>query len=301
MKYNIQIILIYLAAGVVACQSLTQVTPPAPEKSPPPVTVKPPDPIPVKIDPIPSPPIVPPKAVASIDDLKAIGGKNSCLSYKWNERGQMPRAFAQGMTIAYARAICNQDRSDVKIVSVPPSGDKRNDVLVQYGFKTAAGLESLRKTYQLLFGLGMWESSGKHCCGKDASQNFNDADSAEAGAFQASYGARSHSPELQKLYIKYLTDKTKCYLDVFSDQVSCTSKDAKSWGSGEGTKFQELSKQCPMFSVEYAAVLSRVYGGSLGEFSTYRDKDAEVRPECEDLLKQIEKFVESSPDICKII
>lgn len=286
MKYNTQILLIYLAAGVLACQSIQKEIPKVVE---PPVIVKP--------EPIPTPP----KETISLDKIKSVAATSACAKYEWNERGLMPKAFIKGMAIAYARSLCNKERSDIKVVSSVPSGDLKNDVLSHYKFQTTVGIESMRKTYQLLFGLAMWESSGKHCCGKDGSQNFDKADEAEAGAFQTSYGARSHSEELTKLFKIYSADKSKCYLDVFSEGVSCTKNDAKSWGSGDGAKFQELSKSCPMFSVEYAAVLSRVYGGSLGEFSTYRRKEAEVRPECEDLLKQIEKLVESSPDICKII
>ncbi len=81
-----------------------------------------------------------------------------------------------------------------------------------------AGVDTLRHSYTLLIGLGMMESSGKYCEGRDVSECFTTADTAEAGLFQTSYGAHIHSPSLGDLFKTYKDgDKSQCLLDVFQD------------------------------------------------------------------------------------
>ncbi len=285
MRHTEKILFIYILAAAISCTNFQ------PKEEPVKPTPKEPIQDPVK-------PKEPPKG---FEDLKLLAANSSCAKYSWKQRGVAPKSYLKGMAIGYARALCNRERSDIKALANSPSGDLLNDVLSHYQFKTAAGIESIRKTHTLLIGLGMWESSGKHCCGKDASQNYDKADEAEAGAFQSSFGPTYRFPILKQMFLDYSKDKSKCYLEVFADQVSCSKSDAKTWGEGLGADFQKLSKSCPMFSLEYAAVLSRVNGGAKGEYSTYRNKDGEYRPECEDMLKQIEKLIEDNKDLCKLL
>ena len=42
-------------------------------------------------------------------------------------------------------------------------------------------------------GLGMRESSGQYCCGRDTSEDNTTADTAEAGLFQMSWNAMSRA------------------------------------------------------------------------------------------------------------
>ena len=62
------------------------------------------------------------------------------------------------------------------------------------------GIDTLRHTYALMIGLGMRESSGAFCTGRDTSQNFNQADSAEAGLFQTSFGVSKVDKTLIELF-----------------------------------------------------------------------------------------------------
>ena len=115
------------------------------------------------------------------------------------------------MTLVFARAVCQPQRPDVQVVSAPVDTSPRNDdalAVYQAQFQAdgmrndAAGVDTLRHSYALLIGLGMMESSGKYCEGRDVSQCFTTADNAEAGLFQTSFGARRFSPVLQELFQK---------------------------------------------------------------------------------------------------
>jgi hypothetical protein len=146
----------------------------------------------------------------------------------------------------------------------------------------------------------MRETSGRYCLGRDLSADFTSASSAEAGLFQTSWGARTKHAELPKLYERYKTSQHSCLLDVFSKGISCSTKDAINWGQDgeEGKNWQNLTKSCPGFATEYAAVLIRVHGGKNGEFGPLRKHKAEIRPECDAMLSKVQKLVKEHPDIC---
>ena len=168
--------------------------------------------------------------------------------------------------------------------------DMKNDV---------AGVDTMRHTFTLLMGLGMRESSGQYCCGRDASATNTSSESAEAGAWQTSYDSKSASAELPKLFEKYKADDSGCLLDVFDEGVTCSAANLKNWGTGvEGLAFQKLEKECPAFAAEYAAVMLRVSGGNKGHYGPLRTKAAEIRPECDDLLHDVQTIVEENPDLC---
>lgn len=248
---------------------------------------------------------------ASVDQIIAIASGSKCASYSWKDRGRAPMAYVRGMSLVFARSVCNLKRPDVEIVAQAKTGNDRTDALSWYdsNFKAlgmtndVASVDTLRHAYALLIGLGMRESSGKHCCGRDMSPgaNFSSADTAEAGLFQASWGARDASAELPKMFERYKADRSRCLLDTFAVEVKCFSSDAKSWGSGDGAEWQSLTKSCPAFAAEYAAVLLRTTGGTRGEFGPLRTKAAEVRSECDAMLREVQAVAESSPEICAVL
>lgn len=235
----------------------------------------------------------------SLSLIKDLASKSACAAYSWKNRGHAPKSYVQGVALVYVRAVCNSDQPIPHLLSLPPKGDMVGDALAWYGVKSD---DYLTQTYALLIGLGMRESSGKHCCGRDMSANFSSADSAEAGAFQASWGARRVSPELTNLFAVYSGAKPpKCFLDVFKQGVSCSSGDAKNWGTGQGQAYQALAKTCPAFATEYASLLVRLLGGTKGEFGPFRTKAAELRPECVSMLSQVKQLVQKNPELCGLL
>lgn len=250
---------------------------------------------------------------SALERIGDIAESSTCASVNWRDRGRAPKAYMRGMALVYARAVCQKDRADVLVVSsasAPPGSlaDKK-DALTWYQPEFAAlgmsnatdGVDTLRHAYTLLIGLGMRESSGRYCVGRDLSANFTTADSAEAGLFQTSFGARTRHSVLPALYQHYKADTSGCFLDAFSKGVSCKASDAKNHGAGEGVQWQQLTNTCPAFSAEYAAVLIRAHGGSKGEFGPLRKKKAELIPACDGMLKKVEDLVRSNPEVCSAL
>lgn len=240
---------------------------------------------------------------------------SACADYYWADRGDAPLAYTRGMGLVFAGALCHLDRSDVQLVAAAKSADTEHDALAWYDAASifsdlgmsndTAGIDTLRHAYTLLIGLGMRESSGEHCCGRDMSADNVTADTAEAGLFQTSYNSHIFSDELDTLYANWKetqnTTPDKCLLDVFSEGVFCSSADWENYGTGEGVLFQDLEKRCPIFAAEYAAVMLRVSGGSKGHYGPLRTRAAEVRPECDAMFAAIQALIEGHPLHCQFL
>lgn len=267
-------------------------------KSPKKVEVVQPAPKPTPVPtPVPEAPSRPAPVSGGIDKIKAIASGSACSRYSFKERGKAPAAYMKGMAVVYAKSLCSKDRSDVVFSSRANTG-KAGDVFNHYGLNPKEGREALRTLYTLMIGLGMRESSGKHCCGRDMSADFAKHDEAETGLFQVSYNSAAASSELNKLYAQYKTNAKGCFLDIFSENVTCSASNWKNWGDGPGVEFQKIQKSCPAFSVEWSAALLRVSGGARGHWGPIRKKEAEMRPECTSMLLEVEKLVDSNPTIC---
>lgn len=257
-----------------------------------------------------------PSGGVGVSALRGIATRSQCARHNWLHRAVAPRSYIEGVALVYARSVCNPDRADVKVVSATAEG---NDALAHYkalfdaaGMRNdTAGVDTLRHSYVLLIGLGMMESSGKFCEGRDVSQCFVKAENAEAGLFQTSFGARRHSPALEGLIGTYTASSQTCMLDVFKGSISCPIRKSHNSacpnatsdiaGSGPGADWQKLTKTCPAFATEYGAVVMRKNGGARGEFGPIRRREAEIRPECDSMLKQVQDFVEQHREVCSAL
>ncbi|MBK7397761.1 MAG: SH3 domain-containing protein [Myxococcales bacterium] len=258
----------------------------------------------------PTPPPAPTPGSTTVDTIKNLAATSACAKYSWKDRGLAPKGYVKGVALTFAKAVCQPTRSDVVLASKAKTTDDVHDALSWFASNyaaagmsnTTAGVDTLRHLYTLLLGLGMRESSGEHCVGRDASASNVSADSAEAGAWQTSYDSRSSSVELSKLFTKYRASSAGCFLDTFREGVSCSAADWKNWGTGtDGLDFQRIEKACPAFAAEYAAVMLRVQGGSKGHYGPLRTKAAEIRPECDAMLKQVQAAVASDPTVCSAL
>jgi hypothetical protein len=252
--------------------------------------------------------------------LRNIASQSQCAAHKWNKRGRAPRSYIEGVTLVFARAVCQPQRADAQVVSAPTDTSSHgDDALAVYDaqFRAAgmrndtAGFDTLRHGYALLIGLGMMESSGKYCEGRDVSECFTTADSAEAGLFQTSFGARRFSPVLPELFQSYSAGQRRCLLEVFQGSITCKIQKSHNprcpsvtsdvTGEGPGADWQRLTKTCPAFATEYGAVVLRKHGGSKGEFNPIRKQQAELRPECDSMLQEVQTFVEQHPEVCSAL
>lgn len=262
----------------------------------------------------------PPTESDGVRTLRNIAAQSQCAAHSWPQRGKAPRSYIEGVTLVFARAICQPQRSDVQVVSAPVDTSPGNDdalAVYQARFQAAgmrndtAGVDTLRHSYALLMGLGMMESSGKYCEGRDVSECFTTADSAEAGLFQTSFGAGRFSPVLPELFQSYSADQSRCLLQVFQGSITCRivkshnpqcpSATSDVAGTGPGADWQKLAKSCPAFATEYGAVVLRKHGGLRGEFNPIRKRQAEVLPACDSMLQKAQTYVEQHPEVCSAL
>lgn len=279
---------------------------------------------PAPAQPTPKPPVVqpsPPKEEVKAD-LKMItdyAASSSCakFAFRWGEgndangnpkTGRMPSSYFKGEALTYARTICNPNREDVVVVG-QALGDAKKDGLVYLADKfkaIGAGLstkeERIRAVHMLLVGSAMRESSGRWYVGKDAGASNDDGETCEAGLHQTSYNSRKAHSVLPKLFALFKVNKDGCFFDVYSKDVTASSAklaaNLKNYGTGEGVKFQELSKYCPGFAVEYGAVMARVQRSHYGPYNT---KKVEVVKQCQDMFVGIEKLVKDNPKLCEAL
>jgi hypothetical protein len=153
---------------------------------------------------------------------------------------------------------------------------------------SAAGPQVLRHLFVLLTGLGIRESSGKHCEGRDMSATNVSAETSETGLFQVSFNSMGSNALRRALYQSY--QGSTDFASIFSEGVTCSQQSRRNWGTGPGVEFQRLTKACPAFAVEYAALLLRSLRRHWGPINTRR---AEVRPEADALFRSVQALIDS--------
>jgi hypothetical protein len=265
---------------------------------------------------------VPPVTIIpDFQGVVSIADKSKCQQTLF-DGSRPPRAFLRGLALSFAKAVCEPTRPDVVFaghasLQTCPNLKKCKgcatciDTLSSYGdiMKKAIGtapkegLETVRQFYTLMVGLGMHESNGKYCTGRDGSMNFVEDTSAEAGLFQTSYGnivAKRGDPLLQNLYDKYTKSSAGCLNDIYKEAITCRPGNEKNWGKAgkEGLKWQQLTKTCPGFATEYAATLLRL---NRDEWGPIKKKAAEVKKDCYLMFGEVETFVNAHKNICNSI
>jgi hypothetical protein len=224
--------------------------------------------------------------------------------YDWNDRGVAPPGYIAGMALAYATVVRNLQALDSSAMEMAQqAGDSGDDALAWYrdvfeDFDMPIdddGIDTLRALFVLMLGLGMRESSGQHCEGRDMSADNVQADTCEAGLFQASWNlSYFNEDESQKLFDQFSQAKPcpQCLLEVFAEGVECSSADWSNYGSGIGAEYQNLAKTCPQFTVEFCGVGLRYAKDHWGPIKRF---EAEVRPEANDLFRGVEDILGGVP------
>jgi hypothetical protein len=125
--------------------------------------------------------------------------------------------------------------------------------------------------------------------GRDRSAHNISAETAEAGLFQTSFNARGASPLLPKLFADFKAKPSRGYRHVFEEGVRCKEANAENFGEGDGRDFQKLSKECPVFAVEFAAIGLRNVRKHWGPINR---QAAEVKPDADALFREVQKLVD---------
>lgn len=237
-------------------------------------------------------------ATDGLDKIIQIAANSPIARYHWLDRGVAPKGYIKGMAVAYAKVYCQLKAANpfAKEMAKANTGNSDKDALAHYAQKfgdlgmnnSVAGVDTLRHLFVLLIGLGMRESSGKYCEGRDRSASNTTAETAEAGLFQTSYNARSASPLLPQLFEQYLANSSG-FIEIFKEGVTCPPQDWENYGEGKGKEFQRLSKACPAFAAEFAAIGLR---NLRKHWRPINRLEAEICPEADALLQDVQKIVE---------
>jgi len=240
--------------------------------------------------------------------ITQIAAQSSIARFNWPGRGVAPIGYIKGMAVVFARVLCKLQAGDpaAKEMAKANTGNAARDALAHYdevfrsvGMKNeVSGPDTLRHLFVLMVGLGMRESSGKFCEGRDRGSRENrTANRAEAGLFQTSFDAQSASPLLPELFDKFSANPSG-FIDIFREgSPRCTPRNLENFGSGPGRDFQKLSKECPGFAAEFAAVTLRNLRNHYGPIN---NRTAKVKPECDAMLIEVQNFVNANPSISSV-
>ncbi|WP_291285802.1 DUF2272 domain-containing protein [Flavobacterium sp.] len=253
-------------------------------------------------------PVDAPQSNSVYDDIANIVKGLDVVRYYWKEgQGIAPIGYYQGMALTYGRVYCKLKKGDpiVKEMAKKPGTDPKKDSLTLYNsiFKDNGmdndqnEADTLRHLFVLMMGMGMLESSGRHCVGAERNDKKDiinpKAEEAEAGLFQTSYNAISSigDPMLKTIYQSYKANPENGFLTYFSKGANCKAQEGYNSGTGEGVVFQELSKKCPAFSVEFTALSLRK---TSRHWSTVRDQRAEIIKGCDDMFLKVQQYIDTN-------
>ena len=241
-------------------------------------------------------PSVPDKPLENplVTHIVRIAGSHPVMRLNWPGRGVAPLGYVKGVTVSFANALMKMRLGNAPYVAMAKAAEKNKlDALVWYQgqFSVASmrnnvdGEDTLRHLFVLLLGLGMRESSGKYCEGRDMSASNTSASSAEAGAWQMSWDAHVGVPLLRKLMDEY---DGEGLLMIYREGVNASASGLRSWGLGQGLEFQRLCKSKPDFAAQAAALGLRSLRNHWGPVNRF---EVQIKREVDDMLKKVQDII----------
>lgn len=220
--------------------------------------------------------------------------RSDIARYSWRDRGQLPKGYTAGIALCFALAATRLLQNH-PIAQTAAQADRNNpdqDALSWYREKFRAigmdcsedGIDTLRGLFVMLMGLGARESSGRYCEGRDMSASNTSSETAEASMHQTSWNIRSCSSSIPPLLAEYWANPNG-FLPYFQDGVSLQADDLGNFGSGDGAKYQFLSKYAPAFHAFVTAVGLRFLRQHWGPVNR---SEVELRPEANELLLEVQ-------------
>jgi hypothetical protein len=229
--------------------------------------------------------------------ITTIAAHSPLAKFKWDVAGMAPIGYVKGMAVAFARAYCKLKLGVAAAIDMarPDIGDDERDALTHYRFSfiehgmdnSHGGADVLRHLFVLMYGLGLRESSGEYNVGKDFGNHNPAASSAEAGLFQVSFDSHRSTLLMDKLFMEYRGSTD--FLDIFKEGINHGAKDPKNYGNGAIAEFQKLTKECPAFAVEYAALALRhvrQYSGPINR------KKVQIVRECDEMFHSVQWLID---------
>lgn len=226
------------------------------------------------------------------------------------QRDVVPPGYIRYIAIGYARSharLIRGERLGVLLGAANAGGSDR-DVLSIYRNELKAHQISLSTpsdrllaTYGLLIAKGKLESDGRFYKGQDANRPSNQtAAKAESGAFQSSYDIIGTNKAIKEglniLIPEYAKNPIRGHLYIAASGTPNGEKKYLEFpfhGSGEGRRFQELSRLCPAFSAESSALALRY---SANNYAAVLTQLMQIEPKCFTMLAEIRELVEATRD-----
>lgn len=233
-----------------------------------------------------------------------VAERSAAANFEWPDRGRAPQGYTKGMALVYAnlyQRLLEKDPVALEIAR-PDSGNKGKDALAVFADEferlglenDSLGVDTFRHVFVLLLGLGMRESSGRHCLGVYAPDGNYEGHSAEAGLFQTSYSAGTPVPMMLEIFRRWRDNPGDGLRDVFVEGASCGEDAWRNHGSGPGLEFQRLSKEHPAFAAEFSAVGLRHRCRHWGPIAHYPSRNrVDIRTEADELFMEVQSVVDS--------
>lgn len=242
---------------------------------------------------------LPPEQIKQICQLAR---DSEIARYSWRDRGVMPLGYIQGVALSFALAVQLLRHGEVTIqrMARKDTNDPDEDALSWYADKfddlkmdnSKSGVVTLRHLFVLMMGLGPRESSGRYCEGRDVSASNTSADEAEAGMFQTSWNIKHGDDYIEGLLEDFWVNPNG-FLTEFQAGVELDKDDLGNYGTGDGARYQFLSKYAPAFHVMVTGLGLRVLRQHWGPLNR---NEVELRKEADDLLQQVERVINKIGD-----
>jgi hypothetical protein len=237
----------------------------------------------------------PPLPEALADQIVTMAKTSEMFDYSWPDRGVAPEGYISGMCLAFAYAV--RAGGDAVEVMSRAAGNADKDALAHYaaefkklGMSNATpGIDTLRHLFVLQTGLGPRESSGRYFEGRDMSASNVESDTAEAGLTQTSWNIRNANSTIPPLLNQFWKNPNG-FLSEFKIGLSPSANNLNSYGSGDGIKYQWLSRFCPLFHVLVTGVGLRTLKDHWGPVIR---KEVTLKKEMDDLLKSVQELIEA--------
>jgi hypothetical protein len=213
----------------------------------------------------------------------------------WRDRGKAPTGYVQGMALVY-HSVFNRRLTDDVVKPMGASlGSSDKDALAwleeeidDAGWPLGSADERLRALFAVLIGLGMRESSGRFCEGRDMSASNTSADTAEAGLFQTSWNANGANSQMRALFDRWGSEDSSQGMRMeFTVGVTGSDSEWSCYGSGNGAMYQAMSKTYPQFHAEFTAIGLRYLRQHWGPINR---REVELRQEAYELLVDLENI-----------
>jgi hypothetical protein len=231
-------------------------------------------------------------------NIIALAQTSPLMSYSWPDRGKSPAGYLPGMALSFAIALqwYNENEPAAQVMAAA-AGHPDTDALKYCQPELDAknldcsrpGVDTLRHLFVLMIGLGMRESSGQYCEGRDQSASNVQADTCEAGLFQTSWNINTAHSSIPML-MHHFWDDPNGWLPTFDDGVNPSAADLGCYGTGEGAKYQFLAKYVPLFAVMTTAVGLRTRRKHWGPIERH---EVTIRNDANNLLMEVQELMDA--------